>query len=583
VRNPLKHHLFRHEPSDTRRPFGVRLYLAFAFAGVALITAGLAYLLVSETGETAADERLPELAQGRTFGVALELGTTSEQRAAEVLGVVTGEGYSAWVFDKRGRLVTQRFSDGYDFRRIAAWHAIVREVLKGRRYVESQPEGVTIVGTPIYREGELDGAVIARAERPPELQEAIEAVRGDRLFALAVAVAVAVLISFLIASAITSRVKRLAATAGRIAQGELDEPIEVTGGRDEITDLGQALETMRAALRQTFDALRSERDRLSAIFDALTDGVMVVGSDGAVRFSNPAAQPLVYADGKVAATLLPWLRRAQRTGSAEHDHLRIGERVYSLSAREIPAEGAVLAVVRDRTDELRREMAEREFVSNAAHELRNPIAGISGTIEVLLAGAKDDPEARDHFLRRLQEDAERISRLTQALLALARIEAVGEGGGEALDVEIVAQEAAEAVEAPEGVEFKMEVEPDLVAQGDRVLLRQVLIGLLTNAFKHTPAPGSVTLRARRDNEDGVLIEVIDTGTGIPEDEIDRIFERFYRGADARELEGFGLGLSIAKRMVDVMGGEIGVDSRVGEGSDFWVRLPAAKPAPTPVA
>src|SRR5690606_8163697 len=135
-----------------------------------------AYLLVSETGETAADERLPELAQGRTFGVALELGTTSEQRAAEVLGVVTGEGYSAWVFDKRGRLVTQRFSDGYDFRRIAAWHAIVREVLKGRRYVESQPEGVTIVGTPIYREGELDGAVIARAERPPELQEAIEAV-----------------------------------------------------------------------------------------------------------------------------------------------------------------------------------------------------------------------------------------------------------------------------------------------------------------------------------------------------------------------------------------------------------------------
>jgi two-component system OmpR family sensor kinase len=227
-------------------------------------------------------------------------------------------------------------------------------------------------------------------------------------------------------------------------------------------------------------------------------------------------------------------------------------------------------------------MAEREFVSNAAHELRNPIAGISGTIEVLQAGAKDDPEARDHFLRRLQEDAERISRLTQALLALARIEAVGEGGGEALDVQIVAEEAAEAVAAPEGVEFKLEVEPELVAQGDRVLLRQVLIGLLTNAFKHTPAPGTVTLRARRDNED-VLIEVMDTGTGIPEDEIDRIFERFYRGSEARELEGFGLGLSIAKRMVDVMGGEIGVDSKVGEGSDFWVRLPVAKPAPTPVA
>ena len=224
---------------------------------------------------------------------------------------------------------------------------------------------------------------------------------------------------------------------------------------------------------------------------------MVVGPDGTVRFSNPAARPLIYADGKVAATLLPWLRRAARGGSAEHDGLRIGERVYGLQAREIPAEGAVLAVVRDRTDELRRELAEREFVSNAAHELRNPIAGISGAVEVLRAGAKDDPEAREHFLRRLGEDTERITRLTDSLLTLARIESVGEGGPEALDVGIAAEEAAQAVTPPDGIDFEVDVEPDLAAQGDRVLLRQVLIGLLTNAFKNTPPPGAVTLRARR--------------------------------------------------------------------------------------
>ena len=147
--------------------------------------------------------------------------------------------------------------------------------------------------------------------------------------------------------------------------------------------------------------------------------------------------------------------------------MRVGDRVYSLNARQLPAEGAVLAVVRDRTEELRREVAEREFVSNAAHELRNPIAGISGAIEVLRAGAKDDPEAREHFLARLSEDAERISRLTESLLTLARMEAVGEGGTEALDVAIVVEEATEAVVPPDGVGVEFDIGNDLVGQGDR--------------------------------------------------------------------------------------------------------------------
>jgi signal transduction histidine kinase len=116
-----------------------------------------------------------------------------------------------------------------------------------------------------------------------------------------------------------------------------------------------------------------------------------------------------------------------------------------------------------------------------------------------------------------------------------------------------------------------------------VLLRQVLIGLLTNAFKNTPAPGVVTLRARSREASHVMIEVSDTGSGIASEEVDRVFERFYRGSGSLEKEGFGLGLSIAKRMVDVMGGQIGVESSVGVGSTFWVRLPTARPAPTPVA
>ena len=567
-----------------RNPFGVRLYLAFAFAGVALITAGIVYLIVSESGNQEADERLDELASGRTIALANEVEDAGRNKVQDALDVATQDDFSAWVFDASGNLLTNETSQGYAVDEVEDRRRAVEAAQSGEDFVEPLTGGTTVVATPFRdAEGVVDGVVLARAARPSELQEAIDAVRGDRITALFVALVVAVAISFLIASAITSRIKKLADSAAKISQGQLDRPLEGTGGRDEISDLGRALETMRAALRQTFEALRSERDRLSAIFDALSDAVMVVGPDGTVRFSNPAARPLIYADGKVAATLIPWLRRASRTGTAEHDGLRIGERVYAMQAREIPAEGAVLTVVRDRTDELRRELAEREFVSNAAHELRNPLAGISGAVEVLRGGAKDDKEAREHFLRRLEQDTERITRLTDSLLTLARIESVGESGPEVLDVAIACEEAAQAFIPPDGIGFELEVEPDLAAQGDRVLLRQVLIGLLGNAFKHSSAPGLVTLRASRVRDEEILIEVTDTGSGIPPDEVDRIFERFFRGTDSREKEGFGLGLSIAKRMVDVMGGQIGVSSEVGVGSDFWVRLPAAKPAATPVA
>jgi signal transduction histidine kinase len=591
-----------------RRPFGVRLYLALSFAAVALITGGLAYLLVGDTGETQADEQIAQQVLGRTSNAADEIGRRPPTKTKATVAGVIEEGYSAWVFNDESALISPRTAADVQLGQVRHAQRAARQALIGSRYLATEADGVTVAAVPIFRNGQIAGAILARSVRPPEVQEAIEEASGERLTALIVAVAVALLISFAIASAITSRVKRLADSAARISEGGLDEPLEGTGGRDEITDLGRALERMRGALRQTFGALREERDRLSAIFEALSDAVLVVQPDGEVRFSNAAAKPLIGTDRRAIEQLIPWLRRAAHRGDAEHDALRVGDRVYSLSARLLPAEGAVLAVVRDRTDELRREVAEREFVSNAAHELRNPIAGISGAIEVLNAGAKDDPEAREHFLVRLSEDAERISRLTDSLLTLARMEAVGEGGTEALDVSLVVEDAIQVVSAPDGISLELEVDQHPVATGDRVLLRQVLIGLLTNAFKNTPPPGVVTVRVRaadgtveptggepsRSDGDGrapgraedglaVVIEIADTGTGIDPEEVDRIFERFYRGSGSLEQQGFGLGLSIARRMVDVMGGEIGVDSTPGEGSTFWVRLRAAEPAATPVA
>lgn len=404
---------------------------------------------------------------------------------------------------------------------------------------------------------------------------------GDDRRALAVAVIVGVLAGFLIAVVISHRVARLAQAAGEMASGSFDAPLRVSG-YDEIGDLARALESMRASLKESFGVLTADRNKLEAIFDGLTDAVMVVDDEGPVRFSNGAAAQLLER-GRPPEAMLPHLRRAAEVGFAAHPALRIGDRAYAMQARALPGERAVLAVVRDRTEEMRREFAEADFVSNAAHELRNPLAGISGAIEVLQSGAKDDPQARDHFLARLAEDAERMSRLTQALLTLARVESLGAGETEVVDVPIAIRDVVAAVEAPKHVDLLVEAEPDLTAQGDPILLRQVMIGLLTNAFKNTPPPGTVTVRGRRDGEADVILEVIDTGTGIPAAEIERVFERFYRRSESRKQEGFGLGLAIAHRMVSVMGGEIGASSVEGSGSTFWVRLPMAQPSPTPVA
>jgi signal transduction histidine kinase len=405
---------------------------------------------------------------------------------------------------------------------------------------------------------------------------------GDNQQALIASVTIGILAGLLIAVAISHRVVGLARAAGEMAGGSFDAPLSVSG-IDEIGDLGRALDSMRESLKESFGVLTADRNKLAAIFDGLTDVVMVVDYEGPVRFSNSAAARLLDASGQPPEVVLPQLHRASEVGFSAHPALRIGDRAYAMTARALPDERAVLAVLRDRTDELRRELAEADFVSNAAHELRNPLAGISGAIEVLQSGAKNDPHDRDHFLKRLGEDAERMNRLTQSLLTLARVESRGAAESEVVHVPLAVRDVVAACEAPPHVELVLDVESDLAATGDPTLLRQVMIGLLTNAFKNTPPPGTVTIRGRRSGEAEVVLEVIDTGTGIPAAELERIFERFYRRSETRKQEGFGLGLAIAQRMVDVMGGRIGVESVEGEGSIFWVRLPVAQPSPTPVA
>src|SRR5436190_16209807 len=500
----------------------MRRWLGASFALVSLITAASVYVFVDDSSGRTLQSESADLAAGKTSSLADDLAKVDKLHAANVLAQANSETFEAWAVNRHGN----SFAPGQDLAALATVQQkgdAIRAALANRSYRASLPGNITVAAAPIFGTSYARGAVIVRAEPPPALARAFDQLRGDRLRALLIAIVIGVLVGFFASSLIAIRIRRLAQAAEQMAAGRFDVPLP-PGGGDEIGDLTRSLDTMREELRKTFSMLATERDRLSAIFDGLTEAVIVVGEEGEVRFTNPAGGRLVR-DGQPAAALIPALRRAAEHGSDEVPVLSIDGRIYGVQARRVAAEHAVLVVVRDRTEELKREQAEAEFVSNAAHELRNPLAGIMSGIEVLQGGAKDDPEVRDRFLSRLALDAERMTRLTQSLLTLARVEAAGgRDPGQVVDVSVAAEEAIEAVEPSEGVELQSEVDRDLVAEGDPVLLRQVMIGLLSNACAYTPPPGTVTLRASRGAENSVTIEVQDTGKGIPPDEQNRVFD-----------------------------------------------------------
>jgi two-component system phosphate regulon sensor histidine kinase PhoR len=232
-----------------------------------------------------------------------------------------------------------------------------------------------------------------------------------------------------------------------------------------------------------------------------------------------------------------------------------------------------LLVIDDLTEQARRELAEREFVSNAAHELRTPLTTIIGAVEVLQAGAKDDPVERDRFLAHIERESGRLARLARAMLTLARAHAGTEAPRvEAVGVAALLREVAAELRPHDGVSIDVEAPDDLAVESNPDLLEQALRNLGENAAKHT-ARGSVVLRAYP-RGDSVTIEVEDSGPGISPEMQRHVFDRFYRGE--RDAEGFGLGLAIVRESVRTLGGRIELDSSPGEGTVFRIVLARAR-------
>lgn len=350
----------------------------------------------------------------------------------------------------------------------------------------------------------------------------------------------------------------------------------------EIAALTKGLET-RVAERTA--ALEEERWRLGVLLERLPYGVVAVTDEHGVVFANEEAKRMLGAPDLEQGDALPepWselrlaslvdrLYEPEALAFEEDVQPGEGQDFYTVSGMPAGSTGTALLIFHDVSERERAQRAQRDFIANAAHELRTPLAVIASAIEVLQSGAKTAPE-RDLFLGHIEHEAMRLNRLVVSLLLLARVQS----GHELPRAEVIAlrpllEEAAAEVIAPSGVRVTVRCPRSLAVVANRGLTAQALATLVANAGKFT-REGRIVLAARR-RKDRVAIEVTDTGPGIPQELQNRVLERFYRGAE--NGSGFGLGLSIASEIVRVLGGELELESNSGRGTRARIMLPAAE-------
>ncbi len=561
------------------RPFvGVRWWLGAAFAVVAATSTAIVVSQFSASSENALRSETKDATIASAFRVAQEIGSISVPHTA-LQRIATKQQLDLHLYRRSGKLVAAAAAGPRPIRQPRLEGQALQAALAGSRFADEDGRGeIFVVGLPIR-----GGALVALSSRP-EVAAAIGTVNDQALKAGVIAGVIGVIVGLLFAQLIALRLRRLSVAAEAIALGDFETPLRYRF-RDEFGDLAHSFDRMRRQLRRSFRRIEAERDRLRLLLERLHEGVLTIDQDLVVHFANAEARRLL--GGRLAegdALPEPWPGFALREFAQSLFDERASVTQVHVTPDEQHAYGVVgipsqpetdwaLLVVDDLTEQERRELAEREFVSNAAHELRTPLTTIIGAVEVLQAGAKEDPAERDRFLAHIEREAERLARLARAMLTLARAHSGQEQPRvEPVELAPLLREVAAGLRPRTGVTVDVEAPDGLAVHVNRDLLEQALRNLGENAAKHT-ARGSVVLRANGDR-DAVVIEVEDSGPGISGEVQRHVFDRFYRGE--RDSQGFGLGLAIVRESVRTLGGRIELDSSPGEGTLFRIVLERAR-------
>ncbi len=483
----------------------------------------------------------------------------------------------------------------------------VAEALAGRTGSASRLSRTTgletlYVASPVTESPGARVAGVIRFSRPlREVEASLFGLWKTLALTMAGAGLLAVLISLRLAGNFTDPIREVTWVANRIGEGDYSRRV-FPRQDDETGQLGSAVNRMAETIEATMGELKGEKELLEAILGSLRAGVAFLGPQGTLRWSNPAFSELL--DIAVPPGRSHWevlqnyelsdlIERVRSSGNPETrefvlhqsgDRHQAGPHDHRLKVQIIPVResGGLLLVVDDLTEVRRLEKVRAELVASVSHELRTPVTSIKGFAETLLEdGLEDKPQALE-FLAIVDKEAGRLARLIEDLLQLSKLES-GALEMRLARLEIgpfLAQVLSKVRPQAEkmGIALGLESQSGIWVEADSDRLEQVFLNLLDNALKHTPAGGSVRLAARRERN-WAEITVEDTGSGIPREALERIFERFYRvdPARSRKTGGSGLGLAIAKHLVEAQAGRITVESPPGQGAKFTITFVALTP------
>ena len=435
---------------------------------------------------------------------------------------------------------------------------------------------------------------IVRVAVPLEdVDQQLAAARRGVVSGSAIGFAIALVLGWVVARRSAAPIREMTAVAEDLRAGKYDSRVRSVG-RDEVGILGDTLNRLAAEVTERIATISQDDAQLRAMLAGMVEGVVAVDEEDRVVFCNQAARRLLAMGegepvGRRVWELAPivglgeLLEEARSTDTprrAEIEFLRSErEHIVDVHASRFRGGGrtGIVVVVHDITELRRLERIRRDFVANVSHELKTPLTSIKGFVETLLSGALHDEQNNERFLKRIDANVDRLTHLVTDLLSLARVESQEDPHRTLVDWRGVVREVTarhEDAARRKRLTLDLDAEEEVVVLGDREAMVQVYDNLLDNAIKYTPAPGRVDVRLWSEDGHG-LLEVRDTGIGIPAADTERVFERFYRvdKARSREIGGTGLGLSIVKNLVLRMDGEVRIESEEDHGTRFVVDLP----------